>query len=214
MLKNKSLKNNMLSLSNQLVILNGKKNFDIKKSFLSSFDKQLERFLEGGLRFGELCEWGSPWGLAGREVILSFLSYPKESPLWSIWIQSKSGIDINAPAWTSRGVNLKYTRFAYSKDVLKELKPIFLDPFFKVIIIDSPTNFTPQDCAFLARQAKLNNQVIILLRDYFLTPRIGNIWAKLRLNCWKDDQTQKLCIKVVRGLSPRQLVLTDKEALC
>ena len=62
-----------------------------------------------------------------------------------------------------------------------------------------------EDCAFIARTARENNQAILLLRDFFLGSRRGNVWAKLRINSWQNLEDGQFHLKVVRGLSPREL---------
>jgi hypothetical protein len=59
----------------------------------------------------------------------------------------------------------------------------------------------------MARRARVNGQVILLLRDFFLSPTRGNVWTKLRLNCWLDHSADQYQLQVIRGLSPRQLSL-------
>tara|TARA_B100001094_G_C18168584_1_gene793697 strand:- start:980 stop:1585 length:606 start_codon:yes stop_codon:yes gene_type:complete len=164
----------------------------------------LDNFLEGGLRFGDICEFGIPWGQGGRNIIMPFLAAGTHQQLWALWVQNKPNIKINAPAWKSRGINLAHIRFVKSSYPLEQLKPIFMEDFFKIIILDAP-KMTKDDCAFLARQARQQNQLIFILRDYFLSQKNGNIWAKLRINCWRDPNFNQLNTQIIRGLSPRKI---------
>ncbi|SMF72672.1 hypothetical protein SAMN06296036_12725 [Pseudobacteriovorax antillogorgiicola] len=174
---------------------------------LPSSISQVNQALEGGLRWGELSEWGSPWGSGGRELIIRFLSplhQASQEPYWCLWIQGQEGVNVYPPAWEAKGVNLKYIRFTKSLNPIKDLKPVFLNPFFKVIVLDCPQQLSAEDCQFLSRQARCHRQSIILIRNYFLSPKKGNVWAKLRLNCWHNHLHNQFYLKVVKGLSPRQ----------
>jgi len=195
-------------------------------SKLDSGIKCLDDFLEGGLPVGAISEWGVPLGRGGREILLTWLArhfnqeavtrcteqqaahqtvYAGENPRWALWIYSRTKLTIYPPAWLARGVSLKHTRFVCSCRPLVDLKPVFLSPLFQIIVLDAPDFFTEDDCAFLARQARKNRQTIILLRDFFLSPKRGNVWAKLRLNSYFNETTQEFCLDVVRGLPPRKL---------
>lgn len=167
----------------------------------------LTECLEGGIPFGSLSEWGLPLGLGGRELVLSFLAEATRVPrsMWTLWTHSRSRIDVYPPAWRARGVHLPAVRFARAQDPIQQLKPLFLDPFFKVIVIDAPPNLHDEDYSFLARQARAHNKIIMVLHDYFLSPRQGNVWARIRMNGWLDSSSRKMCLRVLRGFSPRQL---------
>lgn len=166
--------------------------------------------LDGGLKWGELSEWGSPWGCGGREVLISFLSKLNKSHQsqanWCLWVQGQEGeAHVYPPAWEAKGVDLKYIRFTKSLKPVKDLNPIFMSSFFKVIVIDAPQDLSMEDCQFLSRQARRHKQSIIVVRNYFLSPKKGNVWAKLRVNCWHDYLREQYFLKVIKGLSPRQI---------
>jgi hypothetical protein len=193
-----------------------------EKSRIVSRISELDSFLEGGLPVGTVCEWGVPLGRGGRELLLAWLTAKSQEyshyhtgddekkPHWSLWIHSFSDLDVYPPAWGAKGVSLKYLRFACSTRPLADLKPVFMDSLFKVIVIDSPQSFSDEDCSFLARQARLNGFVILLLRNFFLSPKRGNVWAKLRLNSYYSNDKQSYQVEMVRGLSPRKLSLDAK----
>ena len=185
---------------------------------LSSSITELSQGLEGGLRWGELSEWGSPWGSGGREVLLSFLSQLKYSKSgqeqWCLWVQGQDGdANVYPPAWEAKGVDLRYIRFTKSLKPVHDLNPIFMSPFFKFIVLDSPQNLSIEDCQFLGRQARRHQQSIVVVRNYFLSPKKGNVWAKLRLNCWHDYVRDQYMVKVIKGLSPRQISFKINETL-
>lgn len=163
------------------------------QSRLSSGISALDHFFDGGLPYGSVVEWGLPLGLGGHEIVLAFLAQaaqsqttPSENPLnpkWILWSSGRPELTVYPPAWHARGVNLEYIRFAKSTKPVEDLKPLFLDPFFKIIVLDAPKDFSEDDCAFIARQARAHGQLILILRDFFLGPRRGNVWARYRVNC-------------------------------
>lgn len=179
-----------------------------EREYLPSGIGFLDRFLGGGLPVGALTEWAMPLGGGGREILLPWIARMKHlvQPQWVLWIHSHSCLEIYPPAWAARGVALDELRFARTHAPLKDLRPIFLEPLFKLIIIDSPENFSDDDCAFVARQARRLDQVVVLLRqemlglrkgDRYVFDRLprgkkrrqdaGNIWARLRLNLWNSE---------------------------
>ena len=179
----------------------------VPPSHLSSGHPLLDEFLDGGLRWGELSEWGMPWGQSLRDVILWFLIRAQQAePCWILWIYGQPDISINPLAWQARGLDLNWIRFARAQQPLHELKPVFLSPFFCIIVIDAPQRLADDDCAFLARQARRQQQMLIILRPHALSPGRGNVWAKMRVNCWHDLQQQRIFAKIVKGRRPRQIM--------
>src|SRR5690606_35424048 len=118
----------------------------------SSNFKELDEFLEGGLPVGRVSEWGMPLGQGGRSLLISWLARLKDQPL-ILWCSSHKQMQVYPPAWVSRGVALERVRFAVSAKPLAELRPVFMEPLFPIIILDCPRGFTEDDCAFLARRA-------------------------------------------------------------
>lgn len=172
----------------------------------------LDDFLAGGLPFGTVTEWGAPLGRGGRLVVARFLAAATQGrgldhPAMALWVRpANSPLCAYAPAWRAQGVNLARVRFAHSARPVAELKPLFLDPLFKLIVLDCPEKMSPEDIAYLARQARVNGQLIVLLRNYMLSSERGNVWARLRLNCWVDPLAQQpFRLQVIRGFSFRRL---------
>jgi hypothetical protein len=128
-----------------------------------------------------------------------------------LWVYGKPELTIYPPAWQARGLPIERMRFACSQAPLEDLRPVFLEPLFKIIVLDTPMNFSDEDCAFVVRQARQNNQLVIVIRDFFLGIRSSNVWSKIRLNCWFDSSTQKYNLRVVRGLPPRHIVFSEQE---
>ena len=183
-------------------------------SKLPSGCQELDLFLEGGLAPGSVNEWGVPFGLGGRGVILDYLASATQgtrgrdgdrAPVWCLWVYSRPSMTVYPPAWCAQGVVLPRVRFAYAPRPVAQLRPIFLESFFKVIVLDAPRFFSEEDCAFVSRQARLNQQTVIILRDHLLTSTQSSIWTKLRVNCWRDLASERHYVRVLRGLSPRQL---------
>ncbi len=179
-----------------------------QEELLASHHPLLDEFLEGGIRWGEISEWGIPWGQALREVVLPFLvsAQKNQTPKpWILWIYGQKDVCINPLAWHARGLDLSHMRFAHTQQPVHELKPIFLSPFFRIIVIDSVRNLSDEECAFLARQARRQQQLLFLIRPFLLSPQQGNVWAKTRINCWRSNEQQRIYAKIVKGRSPRQV---------
>ena len=181
-----------------------------EEQLLISSHPRLNALLQGGMRFGELIEWGMPRGRGGREIIALFLaqatraaSQPQDPDAtdssWCLWVTSDPDFVVYPPAWVARGVDLSHMRFACSKRILDELKPVFLDPFFKVIVLDDPRRLTAGDYSFLAHQARVHQQLIMILRNHFLTIRRGNVWAHVRLNGWYDAFSSRFFLQMIKG---------------
>jgi len=186
-----------------------------KERVLPSGIALLDEFLGGGLPLGAVTEWGVPLGKSGREVVLTWLARATqggagESPTWALWVYARAQLIVYPPGWAARGVELERMRFVCTGAPLADLKPVFLEPLFKIVVLDAPRQFTDDDCAFVARQARANGQAVLVLRDTFLKSGQGNVWARLRVNCWRDDEARQFRLNIVRGLSPRQLALPDE----
>lgn len=182
----------------------------------------IDYFLEEGLSFGQLTEWGIPWGSGGRSLIVHFLAEASRRKQYGLWVHDQEGLELYPPAWQHLGVDLKYFRssvtsqekrqksafgFTRKKTVyaraIDDLKPAFMSPFFKVIIIDC--HISPQDYAFLSQRARCQKQLIFVLRKHHLSSRMGNVWAKSRLNVWRDPLSKRFYLQSVKGFSPRQI---------
>ncbi len=183
--------------------------FHSREKRVASGIEALDKLLEGGLSEGSVSEWGMPFGQQGRELIIPWLATMTEEN-WALWILSRPGLSIYPPAWAARGVSLQHMRFAHSNKPVAELKQAFMEPFFKFIIIDAPMHFSPEDCAFVAKCARANGQIVILLRNWLLSSKKGNVWAKTRLNCCFDEKQQSFVIKALRGgFGHKQITLAN-----
>ncbi|HYX37308.1 MAG TPA: hypothetical protein VE954_29745 [Oligoflexus sp.] len=177
---------------------------------LPSHVSLLDSFLGGGLGWGDLSEWGLPWGTGLRDLILPFLvsaQQGEQPPAWVLWVYGQKDICVNPLAWHARGIRLEQLRFAFSTKPLIELKPLFLSGFFRVIVLDGVPRLTDEDYAFLARQARRLQQHILVLHPYTLTTAHGNVWARIRINCWRDFSHQHVGITLLKGHQQRQLLL-------
>jgi hypothetical protein len=166
---------------------------------------ELDEIFSDGVKPGKLIEWGLPQGRNGR--ILPILFLRKEIPL-TIWIYADLGLDIYAPAWASHGIDLRKIFFVKCDDPVRKLKPIFLDNTFKVIVIDSPKKFSKGDISFISVQARANRQIIFLIRNYFLSPRIGNPFVQIRVNCSRNDRGI-YSVNFIKGKNPKRLLLSS-----
>jgi len=177
---------------------------------LSSRLPLLDSFLGGGLGWGELSEWGLPWGSGLRDLILLFLvsaQQCEQPPAWVLWVYGQRDVCVNPLAWHARGIKLEQLRFAFSTKPLIELKPLFLSGFFRVIVLDGIPRLQDEDYAFLARQARRLQHHILVLQPYELSSAQGNVWARLRINCWRDFVQHRVGITLLKGQQQRQLFL-------
>jgi RecA/RadA recombinase len=171
----------------------------MQRAVLASGIDPLDRVLGGGLPLGSVSEWGLPFGLRGREIILSWVARVSQQGEWILWVLSKAQIDVYPPAWRARGISLERIRFVHSERPVQELKQAFIDPLFKLIIVDDPKKLTSDDCAFMARWARRHCQLTFLLRDRLLSTKNGNIWAKVRVNAWFHGEADQFVMQAIRG---------------
>lgn len=174
----------------------------------------LSKYPDMQFEFGSLCEWGMPQG--GRELLLEFMSSRFEESLshdyWSLWINTHAERSIYPPAWDAQGVDLRRIRFADSKKPLQELRPVFSECFFKIIVIDaSRGSLTDEDCAYLLRQARKNRYLVFIVRDYFLSTKSSLVWAKCRFNVIVDHVNRFFRIKPLRGRLHQNLLLSSRK---
>lgn len=176
-----------------------------KQQRLASGISALDQFLEGGLPWGTLIEWGMPIGFEGRNVLLAFLVGAMQEEGLVLWVNGHASLSVFPPPWFARGLLPHKMVFCDAESPLKILKRAIVNPLFKVIIIDSPTIFSVQDAAFLRRQAASCGQLMVLVRNYFLSNKLGNPWARLRLNCRR--QGCGYLLQVMRGQASKRLFL-------
>ena len=165
---------------------------------------ELDELFFDGVKPGNLIEWGLPQGRNGRIFPILFLR--NDIPP-TIWIYADIGLDIYAPAWASHSIDLRRIFFIKCDDPVKKLKPLFLDDTFKIIIIDSPKNLSKGDISFISVQARANKQIIFLIRNYFLSPRIGNPFAHIRVNCSQNNKGI-YSVNLIKGKGLKRILLT------
>lgn len=179
---------------------------------LSSGIPDLDHFFDGGLPFAAITECGMPLGLGGRFVLLHFLANGTRHvspPLWVLWVSSYQELEIFPPAWMAKDVSLEQVVFAYSKKPMQDLKRAILHHLFKVIVFDAPPHMDKDDFTFLCQRARENNQIIVVLRDFFLTNKQGNVWASLRFNCAKNPSTNEYVLTSLKGLQRKWFLFKD-----
>lgn len=186
--------------------------YGISMDRLPSNIAALDSFLDGGLAFGTIVEWGLPWGRGGRQIIRSFVAEATQKVL-TLWVNtSVSDLRVYPPAWAAHGIDLRKIRFVHCEKPVVQLKPIFLQSLFKVIVLDAPTSLSMHDLAFLARQVRRNKQLLIVLRNYVLTPERGNVWAKMRLNCWQEAPQPRFKVEGLRGVAQPEFFFTPSSS--
>ena len=173
---------------------------------LASHHLALNALFEGGLPFGSLIEWGAPPGRGARELLATFISNATRTsaehrPLWCLWVEGSKDLKFYPPGWRARGVNLNRLCVIASSAPVTQLKPIFSDSLFKLIVLDAPTSLSEGDLVFLAQKARAHQRLILLLRPYLLSNQRGNVWAKIRVNTWQDHHNIDLFhVRAIRGL--------------
>lgn len=184
-------------------LLAAQRGFMPPASRLTTGIKSLDALTGGGFPLGSLTEWGMPLGHGGLELLVRLVArYTQgENPQWGLVTQGAGGLLVMASAWKARGVNLNRLRLTVSDHPVRDLKPVLIQPFFKFIVLYSP-KLSPEDCAFLARSARQHKRLIWVVRDHWLTPERGNVWARMRLNVGRT-QDNELNVELVRGSAPR-----------
>lgn len=177
----------------------------------------LDRLLGGGFVTGTVSEWGLPPGRGGRRIITAILSHilstRRDDGL--LWAYGTEHLTVYPPAWAANGLSLDRIHFARAPEPARELKPVFLDPnpLFRLVVLDAPARFSRDDMVFITDRARRHHQTVFLLRNYFLSQKRGNVWAKIRLNGWLDPKAGSFRIRTVRGLSPGLIstILPDQQ---
>ncbi len=180
---------------------------------LSSNIVDLDDLFQGGMPLGAICEWGCPPGLGGRQLLLSFLAQATHASRkwWCLWVNGHDQLSVYPPAWQAQGVDLRHLRFADSREPVADLRPVFLDGLFRVVVLDAPQRLSKDDCAFLAQQAREQKQLIIIVRNHFLSPQFGNVWARYRLNCRRDGLGGDYEVWGVRGVPATPVLIPGRE---
>lgn len=156
---------------------------DLATGSLGSICGDLTRFLGGALAPGSLSEWGMPSGHGARELALSIVAQATAQQRLVLWVNGNESLAVYPPAWSARGVDLERLRFVQASRPVELLKPVFLERLFDLIVIDCPKHLGADDWAFLARQARAMDVHIMVLQEFLLSGRRGNIWARVRVNC-------------------------------
>ncbi len=181
------------------------KHINRKESKLCFGIRGLDRLFSGGISFGTLLESGLPPGAGGRRVWVQLLAAATSGisdgqKRWCLWISAGQQPSVYPPAWQAMGVDLRYLRFASSDSPLGDLKAVFLDDFFRVIVIDHPTPLKPEESVFLAQSARQHNKIIIVCRPTLLSSKDSNTAAKFRLNITYLPHQNSLELTAVRGI--------------
>lgn len=179
-----------------------KTDFPVPIPRLASGIPALDRFVGGGVRPGEVWEWGLPHGGDGCRVILQFVvqQLQLEPDALVLWACGEEDRTIHAPAWEAQGVDLNRVFFAYTADPVRHLRAAFLEPLFAMVVLDAPRPLSTDAMAFVAHQARRHKQITFLLTRAWLSPRRGNVWARVRLNCAAKSDRGSYQVTAVRGL--------------
>jgi hypothetical protein len=157
-------------------------------------------FLEDGLPQRAITEWGMPLGRRGRELMLPFLAEVTGAKQMALWIYGHENMMVYPPAFIAAGINSDKMVFTQVSGPLQPMVPALISPLFKMIVLDSPKRFTDRDGFFLRNLAEAHDQKIVLIRNYFLSPKRGSSWARWRINVWNDSLRDGYHFLVVKGL--------------
>ncbi len=136
-------------------------------------------------RAGSVMELGMKPGFDLRRYVAMGLAAITHQG-WVLWVNGHSEVAVFPPAWFALGVNARRMVFAEGVSSLQVLKPVFVQPLFKVIVLDGPFRLLASDWAFLAGQSRHNGLSVVVIRPYWLSNRNGNIWATVRANVQAD----------------------------
>ena len=184
-----------LSTNNELVLKTGIDDLDV--------------MFEESVREGKIIEWGIPQGKNGRVIPLLFL---RNHNVPAVWVYADIGVDVYAPAWVSFGLDLRRLFFIRSSEPVKHLRPLFLDNSFKIIVLDGPEKLSKGDLSFISQQARINKQIVFLIRNYFLSRNKGTALASLRINCWQNNQ-QAYSVNFIKGKYIKKINLNPSVVL-
>ena len=172
---------------------------------LCSGIRELDKLFGGGLSFGTVLETGIPFGNGGRRLLAQFIasatSGASDAPKhWCLWISARQRPRVYPPAWQALGIDLSHLRFAWSESPVADLKAVFLDDLFRVIVIDHPRFLKPEESVFLAQSARQHQKIIMIARDCHLSAKDSNTAARFRFNIQRPPGSNVLEIVPIRGL--------------
>lgn len=169
----------------------------------------LDSLFPNGIPFGKLIEWGIPLGCDGRRIPILLLCNLQQPVLW---ILGDTQARVFAPAWAHLGMDLQRVFFMHSERPVQQLRPVFLEDLFKVIVIDSPQRLTKGELAFLTAQARARSYALFCIQPYFLTTRLGNPYATMRINCQQQSPSQWQ-VRCIKGKENRPIRVSLDESL-
>jgi hypothetical protein len=120
--------------------------------------------------------------------------------LWILGGELAKCSEIYPPAWQARGIDLERLSVAYSQNPMDELKEAFVNTVFGCVVLDS-VKLKRRDFVFLAHRARQLQKTILVVQNFYLSSKQGNIWARYRMNC--VQHSLGLALKMIRGGEPR-----------
>lgn len=171
--------------------------------------QQLDSAFAGAVRPGKIIEWGIPQGKNGRVIPLLFLRHHN---LPIVWMYADLGLHVYAPAWASHGIDLQRLFFIRSSEPVKQLRPLFMDNLFNILVIDGPQKLSCGELAFIGQQARYNRQIVFLIRNYFLSRNRGTAQASMRVNCWQSSR-DVYSINFIKGRHTKKINLDSSVVL-
>ena len=136
--------------------------------------------------------------LVFKRKLIKLRIFLRNNSLPAIWVYAEQALRVYAPTWASYGIDLQRLFFIQSNQPVKQLRPLFLDNSFKIIVLDAPQKLSRGELAFISSQARINKQIIFLLRNYFLSQNNGTALATLRVNCWQNNHGSH-SVNIIKG---------------
>ena len=151
---------------------------------------------------GGIIEWGLPLGRNGRPLLLAFFR-ELEDPL--AWVYGHKDLNLQPSAWSGQGVDLDRFFYIQSSRPIVELRPLFLERVFSLIVLDNVEGLGRSDFSFMASQARKHGFLIFVLRNFFLSQKKGNPFAKARFNIDYKISQRHYQLDIIKGFEEQRL---------
>ena len=157
-----------------------------------------------------LTEWGIPQGRYGRPLLIKLL-HTRQAP--TLWMSDQMAMDFYPQPLHNLGQNLKNLHTVQNRKPFKNMRLVFTENTYPQIILDTSEFLSRADLNFLARMARTHRITIFLIRHFFLTPKIGNPFAKNRFNSSFCLARKQFIFQILKGARPQKAFISTKGLL-
>ncbi len=168
----------------------------------------LDQFLHDGFARKGIAEFGIPH--TGRQVLLPFIANATNQACPTLWVNGFQELEVYPPLMFSKRIDAQKIFFVNTSEPFQRLKPVFANPVFKLLILDS-VKLSLDECLYLRQHADRFGCLILLIRNYYLSNQQGNITAQVRVNVEFDVQNQHFRLHKIKGIPPHELKLAAQE---